>query len=240
MKILPLRHSILPLLAGAALLLIEPARAITLGQVDDFQDGTTMNWRGNATFNAPDEGPLGAGDHALRIDSFQRMLARNDVNVDTPFPNPPAQWAGDYTAAGVSSIAMDVKNPNDFALQLYLGISNEDLILFTNGMGPTYVSASSITVPADNQWHHIVFPATADAFVPSITNDESPQVGSAAILQEVYQLRVLHTTTPGEFRGDPVQGHFFLDNIRAIPEPSSGALVLGAIVAAGYWRRSRR
>jgi hypothetical protein len=212
-----------------------PAQAITLGQIDDFEDGTTMGWRGNTTANAADEGPLGVGDNALQVNSFQRLLAVSDFDLTFQ----PTQWTGDYLSAGVVQIAMDIRNPNESDLNLLLGIA--DSTVTTAGAGASYITDYSIAVPADNVWHTVAFSVSADDFVPSAANTESPPAGAAAVLSDVYHLRIFHSTMPGEFRGDEVFGHFFLDNIAAIPEPTTSAMAMAA--AAFAWpivQRRRR
>jgi hypothetical protein len=222
------------LLLAAAMLapLAVPAHAITLGQLDDFEDGTTMGWRGNTTENAADEGPLGVGDDALQVNSFQRLLTVSDL--DQAFQ--PTQWRGDYMAAGVTRISMDVRNPNEFDLKLLLGIADDTLSTF--GSGASYLTNYSITVPADDDWHSVVFSILPDDFVPSAANTESPPAGAGAVLGDVFQLRILHSTFPGDFRGDEVFGHFFLDNMAAIPEPATGTMA--AVTAAGWPLSCRR
>jgi hypothetical protein len=203
-------------LTAAAVSMGSWAGAITLGQVDDFSNGTVMDWQGNQTFNVLGEGQLGPSDRVLRIDSFQRMVARND----TSFPaNVPAQWAGNYTGAGVTQLSMDVKNPNTFDLKLFLGIAAFDaggfVAVNSGGGGDTYITNYSITVPADDAWHKVSFSITAADFVEAVTNDAANPAGPAGTLNNVAQLRILHSTVPGEFRGDEVSGHFFVDNITA-------------------------
>ena len=197
------------------------ADAITFGQIDTFPPGTSvMGWRGNTTMNVANEGPLGVGDSALRVESVQRMITVIDFDSSNEFR--PSQWTGDYTAAGVTEISMDVRNPNLFDLQLFVGISDETVS--AGGSGATYVTDYSITIPADDAWHDVTFSVTADDFVASASNTEGTPVGPAAILSDVYQLRIFHATVPGAFIGDEISGHFFLNNITTGgPTPAADA-----------------
>lgn len=196
-------------LAAAAALaaFAPPGWAIALGQVDDFEDGTTMSWRGNQTFNVLGEGRMGVDDNVLRVDSFNRMIAVSDF--DSMFL--PTQWTGNYTSATVEQLSMNVRNPNLFPLHLYVGISDDTISSY--GVGATYVTDYSIVIPADDEWHSVRFSITPSDFVRSLTNTEVIPVGAAAILDDVYHLRILHSTIPDEFRGDETEGHFYLDNI---------------------------
>ena len=209
-------HTALAMIAGASLCAaLTPARAITLGQVDDFENGAIMDWRtnGDATFSIDNEGPNGAGDRALRMDSYVRMIVISQYTTDPEAPILPTHWTGDYTAAGVTAISMDVRNPNFEPLNLFLGIADDTASSL--GMGATYITDYSFTIPADDEWHHVTFSVTATDFVPSVNNTEITPVGAAAILQDVDQLRIFHSTVPGEFRGDEAAGQFWLDNITA-------------------------
>jgi len=179
-------------------------RAVTLGQVDDFQDGTTQNWGGSPTVNAADAGPGGAGDNALFIDSNNRVVTTNST-----------QWTGDFTAAGITHISIDVRNQNAFDLELRIGIANGSF--GQNGAGDTYVSSLSITVPNDGAWYSIELPISASDFDPNFENDTVPP-DAAVALTNVTHLRILHNPVSEDFRGVSGGGEFFLDNIRAISD----------------------
>jgi hypothetical protein len=210
-----------------ALISVAPATGITLGQVDDFEDGTTMHWRGNDnTSNVPNAGPLGVGDNALRVAGTNRLVTVNDAFLGPPpdFLRIPSQWTGDYAAAGVTEISLDVRNPNEFDIMLVLGLANDTLS--TNAEGGTYVTDHFFTIPPDDLWYNVTFSVAADDVMPSITNSEFPPVGAAALLEDVYQFRILHSSIPGEFRGDgelPIGNHIFLDNITAGPTVAEDA-----------------
>jgi hypothetical protein len=211
MKLPAVRYS-LPLLAVAAALVsvASPALAITLGQIDDFQDGGIANWRGGnpeSVFfnNIPDAGPLGSGDSVLDAECPNRFVFFNEL-----------QWKGNYTAAGVTKISMDVWHENDFPLELRLGISKSSFDQV--GFGDTYVTDYSIAVPNDGQWRHITFNVTADDFVPSSGNNpgqfDPPRSIQAALL-EVTHLRIFHNPNPGDFIGDSSPGSLRVNNILA-------------------------
>jgi len=94
------------------------ALAITLGQVDDFEDGTVQNWGGLSTSNDPTAGPT---DSALFASTpggggpGGRLLILNGHTAQ--------QWAGNWTAAGVTSISMDFRNSGNNDLSFRLGIA---------------------------------------------------------------------------------------------------------------------
>src|SRR6187549_3266277 len=109
----------LALLFLGLLCFARPADAIVLGQTDTFQDGTTMGW-GNGPFAPPitnfaDGGPLGAGDRWIRMTadgggSGGRLTMFNDA--------PTGQWSGNFIAAGVTAIQIDLNNQSAVSLSI--------------------------------------------------------------------------------------------------------------------------
>lgn len=227
------------LLIVAAVLAAPSASAIAIGQLDDFEDGTTAGWAvalgpgGGVSptppVNAASGGPLGANDAFLRMTSLggagpgSRLVAMNA-----------AQWAGNYAATGVSSIAMDLRNlgTTDLAVRLYL----ENPI----GGPPTAEAVTgSMLLPAGGGWTRTEFAVTAAALV-STAGDVN------ALLSNVTVLRIFHGPLPA-FPGPTVAAVLGVDNVTAlgarpapVPEPGTAALfVLGLLAATGAARRQR-
>ncbi len=209
-----------------------PSKAITVNQVDDFQDDTTQHWSGADPTQIPDSGPSGTGDFALHVTATGsdsrggKLLAFNQE----------FQWNGNWTAAGVARIAMDVRNPNQFPLAMRVGISGPGRFTF-NGTGDVHVSTNPILIPADNTWHSVVFPVLAADFTSL-----NPQSDITAALAEVTHLRILHNLAV-QFVGAQVSGSFYVDNIRALrpSEQLPGDYNQdGAVDAADYvvWRKN--
>jgi hypothetical protein len=211
------------------LLTLQPASAITLGQIDDFEDGTVENWEtqgGAVTFtNVSDAGPLGAGDNALNADIPARLVITNDT-----------QWAGNYVAAGVTRVSMDLRHQYSFPLAMRIGISNG--FFGPSGSGDTYVTNYSLAAPSDGQWHHLVFNISAGNFEPSSGNS-FPSPSAAAALANISHFRLLHNPTPADFRGEFAAGSFQVDNIRALGVPEPNGLAVVGIVALGLLTRRR-
>jgi hypothetical protein len=214
----------LPLLLIAA----ERAWAVSVGVVDDFQNGTTQNWGGGSvTTNVANAGPAGAGDNALSAVSSGRVVVLNE-----------SQWTGNYLATGAVAILMDVRNANTFPLSLRLGIASG--VIGSGGTGDTYVSANPIVVTNDNRWHHVSFPIfPVGSFVASTTNT-NPAPNFTMALSNVSQLRILHNPT-ASFLGANGPATFFLDNIFAtqLPEPGTMALAASAFLPWLARRRAR-
>jgi hypothetical protein len=214
--------------AATFILLItaQAANAVSFGALDDFEAGTTAGWGGGApTSNVADAGPAGVGDNALRIAATGGRVAI--VNT--------AQWTGDYIAAGVTKLLMDVRNDNAFTLQMRLGLAKG--AVGPGGAGDTYVSASAAAVPSDGLWHRIAISLSAADLVPHAANT-NPAPDGAAALASVSHFRILHNPV-ADFLGGVGPATFHLDNIRAVPEPATLALAACATVILAIRRRSR-
>lgn len=202
-----------------------PARAVSLSQVDNFQAGTTLNWGGATTSSAPNQGPAGAGDTALFLSAPNRVVTFNTM-----------QWTGNYASAGVTKLVMDIRqaNANLASMQMRIGIANGTF--GPNGDGDTYVTSAAVAVPNDGAWHRIAFDIRPSDFSPTSVNT-NPAPSAAAALASVTHLRILHNPGANDFRGAQVGADFYLDNIRGVPEPTSGALT--ALAGLGMLSRRR-
>lgn len=175
------------------------ASAIVLGQLDDFQDGTTQGWRhGGPSPNPPSNvatgGPQGAGDAYLRITALGefapggRLVAFNDDH----------RWTGDYVAAGVDVIRADVRNPGTESLPIRFGIQSST---------SRFVSTEPFLLPGDGQWHEVLFDLT-----------EMSDVGGGGTVEDaladVRVVRVLAAAAP-TWQGDVIEAELGVDNIEA-------------------------
>src|SRR5438128_1719277 len=105
----PIWNSHSALFSLALFLTLAPltVNALTLGQVDDFQDGTTDGWTtGHSTpANMATGGPSGAGDRFMQVVSTGGFGADSKLVVFNP-----SQWLGNYTGAGITGVAMYLAN----------------------------------------------------------------------------------------------------------------------------------
>jgi len=222
-------HAALLILAG--LLYPALAAAVTVGQVDTFENGTTEGWTVavlGSPHPAPPEvvatgGPAGADDAFLRVYAVGGGAAGSRLTVLNP-----VQWGGDYPAAGVTSIAMDVVNPGATDLLLRL--------LFENpAAGPPTAAAYSadpIFLPSGGGWTSVVFSVTA--------GDLLPEVGSVdAALAGATVLRIFHAAAD-DFPGEPIVAILGIDNVRAIPEPGISTLLAAGLASLARRRRRDR
>ena len=93
------------------------------------------------------------------------------------------------------------------------------------------VTSFGAVLPVGGGWAHFVFP-----ILPA---DLTVLAGDAAtLLSQVTFLQIIQNPKPGDL--SPVAGVLGVDNIRAIPEPSSLALITSAALAGFMAYRRRR
>ena len=212
------------LVAAGFFALIGPAGAVTLGQSNTFQDGTTNNWTSGAVnpvppVNVASGGPAGAADRYLLLSSTGGAGAGSRL---VAFAGP--AWSGDYLSSGVSQIDMDLRN-----------LGNTDLVLRLLFGGPANSSALStdgVLLPAGGGWLHVSFSVLPGALtgLPLLA------------LTDVTQLRLFHSSTAVS-PGDAIAAQLGVDNVTAVPEPATVGLLgagLAALLALPKLRTGRR
>lgn len=217
-----LAHTRLVCLIAIWLLLLGPivvlAGGVSPTEVDNFEDGTTENWRigipGTEPSNEPDGGPTGAGDNYLQMESTStggpgsRMAVFNEM-----------QWLGDYNALGGEvEITLSLANLGSAPLAIRLGV--ERVVSAAAGEGPTpgggrtrYVSTTPFMLPADGVWRETSFILGA--------SDMTLVGGSGAlsdVLAGVEQFRLLSAAS-ASWMGDAVAATLGVDNVRITAVP---------------------
>jgi hypothetical protein len=203
----------------------ETRAAVTLGQIDDFEGGTTATWANGGA--APPlavvgGGPTGASDDFLQVTadgvgpgSRLTVFNRN-------------QWLGDYIGQGITAIEMDLKNFGASPLTIRLAFKQTT----ANG-APGYLS-QGFTLAADASWHHAVFQLNPISLTPL----GSPTAFNPFFTNGQAEFRLIHEVGATSLNGDVVTGQFGVDNIMAVPEPTSMAL-LSLPLALLWFRRHR-
>jgi len=203
--------------------------------VDDFEDGTTMGWAVPGPTLVPPTnvatgGPGGVGDAYLQLQAIGGAAAGSRLSVLNE-----TQWTGDFRAAGITAIRMDVNNfgPDDLVLRLLF----EDF----DAPGPPAnlaMTVANVAVPSGGGWMSVVFDLSPANLIPGVFGTVE------GALTDVGVMRLFHNPVaafPGPGLGIPtVTATLGVDNIAAIvPEPATGALLIGGL-AATLMRTRRR
>jgi hypothetical protein len=210
------------LAAGVGVLVLAVwALAISLGQQDDFQDGTTQAWGGGANpTNVPNGGPNGAGDRFLQITSRGGFGAGSRLATFNA-----SQWTGDYRAAGVDGIRVHMRNQSNQTLAMRV-------VLF-GPLGSRYTSRNAVMLPPDNTWRQVTFSLREGDLVNVFGSETYNEV-----ITGVSRLMFRHDAEPPEEGGDPIAAQLGIDNITAIALtetilPSSFTVTRGELTSGG-------
>jgi hypothetical protein len=169
---------------------------ITLGQIDTFEDGTTMNWTGGvpAPVNVTTGGPQGVDDNYVRI------VAGAGANIHLAMRND-VQWSGDWLAEGVTVVECHLRNEGEVPLEMRL-------VLISSGTRLT--STNAVMLPADGKWHKSAFPVRP--------GDLTRVLGSleyGVVMASVTTMLIRHDAGAPSSGGEPVEGTCGIDNIEA-------------------------
>lgn len=208
------------LVAATATSFAPPVAAITFGMADTFQSGATGGWgAGAASTNPPavvgSGGPAGAGDGYLLITATGGAGAGSRLAAIAGAP-----WTGNYLAAGVDAVALDLHNFGSTALQLRLWMMGP--------VGATALSSSAVMLPAGSGWTPARFALDASALTGSVQTT----------LADVQQLRLFHSSTAA-FPGEVIVAALGVDNISAVPEAPAAWLMVPGLLAIGALRARR-
>ncbi len=181
--------------------------AQTVGQVDDFEDGTVQGWviglAGGATppnppTNESTGGPAGVDDNFLQYASTGTSVAGSKMIIQ----NFDSRWLGDFTTAGIVRIKMDVRVTG----------ADLDLRITLLGNGHRISTANAVTVTAGTGWTSIIIPISASDMV-SVQGGNATDVVNA--LASVTEMRILSSPTPS-WQGETIAATLDVDNILAM------------------------
>jgi hypothetical protein len=173
---------------------------VVFGQIDTFQDGTTMGWsEGAPTLNEPVNAAGGPGGAA---DLYVRNVSSGGIGAGSKqimFNG--AQWAGDYTAAGVTRLGGWAANFGQTTLHLR--------VAFSSGFN-SFSTARAVDLAPDGVWRPFHLDLTPDSVI--VVTGSIP---AAQALANVTEVRLLSAATPSN-RGDAVAGVLGIDDLRAM------------------------
>lgn len=204
------------------------ALAITLGELDDFQDGTTEFWVGGTGTGSPPPANIASGGPDGQYDRYLQISA---VNSHLGTNNTTPAWTGNYIAAQVEKIVVHLNNTGPNPLEVRITVF---------GPGGTFTATNEQHLDPSSGW--IIRDFNLDA--SSLTY--RPGSGGTGILADtlasVDTLLFRHDPDPIDpaGTGENVTGTLGIDNIRALPEPGSVALLAAGVAALGLARSARR
>lgn len=197
------------------LLVATAASALTFGQIDTFEDGTTANWvvgviggvHPAPPQNVADGGPDGAGDNYLRLTSFGGNGPGSHLTVVNL-----TQWAGDYLGASINLITMHLINLGNTDLSIRLRFADP-----AGGPPNNVAITDSVQLPAGSGWQLVSF-HVAPADLIALLGDTTLLLGATT------ELRIFHGEAPA-FPGEPIAAQLGVDNILAFASevPTAGA-----------------
>jgi hypothetical protein len=206
------------------------ASAVTQGQKDDFESGTTQGWQvgaagsgGPSPVNVTSGGPGGATDNYMRLTSTGTFSALSKLVAFNT-----SQWTGAYDNS-VGGISMQLANfeagpSGNTTLQIRIALRDASFNQYVSRAFP---------LPADGQWHTATWNLNPTDF-PSISGGNI-NTGRNNILE----MRLMHSLGGTSFTGDTIAAIVGVDNITALPVPEPGVAGLAIVGLLAMQRRGR-
>ena len=212
-----MRHHAALLLGTFSVLLlsIEPAAALSLGLISDFEDGTLQGWappKANTANVAG--GPVGS-TRFLEVSPGPPRLSAFNAGLGTTID------------AAVTDILIDMQRPaGQSALEMRM-------VLFGPGGGNRWTFTVAQVVPGDGVWR---------TYSCSVLQADLTQVQGAGTYTDLtnnFNRLMFRWDAGGPSPGGTpgASGTIGFDNITAVPEPGTGALLAMGLGLAGLLRR---
>lgn len=190
-----------------------------IGQIDDFQDATTMNWGGGGSpVNVPNAGPNGVGDNCLQ---FTGIGGAGGGSV--PSTHNELQWSGSFQTNTIAVLKVQYKNYSNTDL-------NMRAVLF-GLLGSRWTSTEGFSLPANSGWltHYHVLGANA------MTRTQGTESFSS-VYQLVVKMMLRHDSGTPSSGGTPAAATVGVDNVTAlafVPATATDLTVVSGIPFGG-------
>jgi hypothetical protein len=197
---------------------------VNLGQIDDFEDGTTMGWSEglpspNPPSNVATGGPAGLNDNYVQNTSSGGFGAGSRQIMFNR-----EQWVGDFLSEGVTAVTADLRATGSPLVMR---------IALLGGNGTQFVSVTPFNLPNDGVWRSATFGLEAGDLV------RIAGIGTLdSVLGNVIEFRLLSAASPS-WLGDAIEATLGADNITALPEPTALAILAAGSVLTFLRRRTR-
>ena len=165
-----------------------------VGQVNDFEDGTTQDWQidlfGGGATNPPTNELNGMGGASDNYLSYTTNGNGGGAGSRMVILNVGSNWTGDFTADGIVEVNMFVR-----------AIDNDlDVRVAFNGSGGEICTTNAVTVTPADGWVFVALPIAAGDFTLVDSGTDA-----AATLANVTEMRILSNSTPA-WRGETFPG----------------------------------
>lgn len=204
--------------------------------VTDFTSGTEGWQPDNPWFTSSDNGT--EPDNPYLAMDVGAMGAGRGSRLITFNAEP--DWTGDYFAAGVSGIELDVVNRSETdTVYLRVAIGNQSNPQQSGGTW--WLSDTFAELSPGTDWTHVRLSLLEEDL--RTVGNLSGELGTdsyESTFSDVRVIRLLSAVIPLGAIGDEFVGLVGFDNIQLVPEPSTGALLALGIVAIGSAARRRR
>lgn len=215
----------------AAFSLAGSARAIVVGQIDTFEDGTTQAWANGGAPGAPPVENIATGGPAGLDDNFMQVTSVGGTGPGrflTVFNR--TQWLGNYIGLGVTAIELDLRNFSKVDLNIRLGFKTD-----TGPGAPGYLS-TPFFLAAGSGWQHAIFLINPGG----MTAVDAPADFNTFFSSGFGEMRIINEAGTGNLNGDIVAAQLGVDNVHAVPEPSAILLMAAGTLTFAALRRRKR
>ena len=208
-------------IALGLLLFAGSAEAIVFGQLDNFEDNSLQNWANGGAAGVPPVLNINTGGPGGLNDNFMQVTADGDGAGAFLTVFNRSQWLGDYIATGVTAIEMDLRNLGKVDLTIRKAFKS-----ILDPSAPGYLS-QGFSLVAGGGWQHVTFLINPAA----MTALGGPTAFNTFFANGFQEARIINESGTGNLNGDVVTAQLGVDNIHAVPEPSTVLLAAAGLLA---------